>query len=260
MKIRMENVKSLKKAIEIQEKIFDKDFSQGPFSGTVQELAYSKRVSFSRLFTKSSDKVLSVGCGDGTVVKGVSDAVKRVVAIDISQQAINVAKKFNNSLNISYIKKNIEDFNPEEKFNAALLFEVIEHLFQPKEALTKIYNILNDDGIILISTPNYNRATRRVKKLPIINFIRKLQGKDSERINCDHFQEYTYKQLEVFLKDAGFTIIRREGIIFWTNTVGGSIGKELRWLQKINFYLGSLFPSIAGHMYIAAQKNQRRKH
>ena len=255
----MKDVKSLKKAIEIQEKIFDKDFSQGPFSGTVQELAYCKRISFSRLFTKSNDKVLSVGCGDGTIAKGVSDAVKKVVAIDISQQAINVAKKFNNSLNIFYVKKNIEDFNPEEKLNIALLFEVVEHLFQPKEVLSKIYNILSDEGIILISTPNYDRATRKVKKLPIINFIRKLQGKNSERINCDHFQEYTYKQLEDFLNDAGFTVIQREGIIFWTNTIGGNMCKNIRWLQKINFYLGSLFPSIAGHIYIAAQKSKGKR-
>jgi 2-polyprenyl-3-methyl-5-hydroxy-6-metoxy-1,4-benzoquinol methylase len=251
----MSVAKTMEEVIENQRKIFNQDFEEKPFDGAVQELSYEKRINFSKRYIKKNDVLLSVGCGDGTVVKGLSDSVNRVIALDVSENALRVAKKFNHANNIEYILTPIEKFETTEKFNVIVLFEVIEHVYDPLLVLKKINQLLVPGGVVLISTPNYMRLTRRVKMLPIISSIRKKRGKRNDRINCDHVAEYTFQQVNEFLHIAGFLTIKNEGIIFWTNTIGGNFCRNIKWLQSINFFLGSLFPSIAGHMYVAAKKN-----
>jgi SAM-dependent methyltransferase len=250
----MANVTSIEEALLIQKKIFDRDFSRGPFTGVVQNLAYQKRIQFSLKFIKNSSRILDIGCGDGTVTKGVSIKAKEVIGIDISEQAIKIARKFNSTPNITYHIINVEDYYPEGDFDAAFLFESIEHLFDPEKVLHKINTLLNKEGLLLISTPNYKRLIKRIKLLFGIRHIRKLLGKDDGRIGCDHFQEYTFPQLNFLLVRAGFKIIGYEGIILWTDTVGGRLLKEVLTLQRLNFYLGSLVPAFAGHIYLAAKK------
>jgi SAM-dependent methyltransferase len=251
----MAAVSSLKEALQLQRDIFDRDFSHGPFIGVVQDLAYNKRILFSLKFLEKNIKILDIGCGDGTVTKTVSRArASTMNAIDVSEQAINVAKKFNPGPNITYLATNIEDYNPEERFDGILMFEIIEHLYRPIEVLRKLNSLLNKEGLLLISTPNYKRLTRRIKSALGISHIRRLQGKDGNRIGCDHFQEFDYHQLHFLLNKIGFKIIGYEGIILWTDTVGGKSLKDVLLLQKLNFFLGSLCPAIAGHIYIAARK------
>jgi 2-polyprenyl-3-methyl-5-hydroxy-6-metoxy-1,4-benzoquinol methylase len=250
----MPDANSLEEALAIQKAIFDKDFSDGPFSGAVQNLAYQKRVDFAKRFITDHDRVLSIGCGDGTVVKGIAQKAKKIVAIDVSPQAIKVAQEFNPADNIVYQQANVEQVEFEDKFDAVVLFEVIEHIYEPDRVLRKINKLLTRDGKLIISTPNFGRLNRRVKQLPGIKALRLKQGKDPNRIGCDHFQEYTFGELKALLAESGLDVLCREGIIFWTNTLGGKKLRNMAWLQGLNFWLGGICPEVAGHMYVAAQK------
>ncbi len=246
--------KTLEEVIETQREIFNRDFAESPFVGAVQELNYETRISLAKKYCSKNDIVLSVGCGDGTVIKGLSPFVKKIVALDVSENAIRIAKKFNFAQNIEYIHGSIEEYDGKEKFNTVLLYEVIEHLFDPKFVLKKMSTLMTDNAIVCLSTPNFMRTTRRVKMLPIISHLRKMKGKSNDRINCDHVAEYTFHQIKEFFISAGFEVASHEGIMFWTNTIGGDILRNVKWVQKVNFFLGSLCPSMAGHMYVVARK------
>jgi len=249
-------VKNLEETQRIQQEIFNRDYSKGPFTGAVAELSYKKRINFALRFIPKSAFVLDFGCGDGTIAKGILAKAKKVVAIDISEEAIKVAEEFNSHPDIKYLNTTIEDFTSEEKFDAVLMFEIIEHLFDPQSIFCKISDLLNERGILIISTPNFMRLTRRVKRLYGIRQIRKMMGKDSNRIGCDHFKEYTYEEIRNMLDKAGFEVLRYEGVILWTDTIGGNLLRSVRWIQRLNFYLGSLVTQAAGHIFLVARKRR----
>lgn len=254
----MADVSNLNEALQFQRDTFNRAFAKGRFTGVVQNLAYGKRVGFSLKFFKKNGRILDIGCGDGTVTKAVTDALaSETIAIDVSEQAVRVAQETNPSSNITYLVSNIESYGSEKKFDGILMFELIEHIFRPAEVLAKLRALLNEGGVLLISTPNDKRMTRRIKSAFGVRHIRKLLGKKKKRIGCDHFQEFDYQELRSLLESAGFQVIGYEGIIFWTDTVGGKMFKEFAFLQKLNFSLGSLFPAVAGHIYVAARKTSQ---
>lgn len=246
--------KSLVECQQIQRKIFNRSFADGPFLGVVAEMAYRKRVEFALRFVPNSATVLDFGCGDGRVTKGMLAQAKKVIGIDISEQAVEVAKKFNNHADITYLHTTIEDFSSDLRFDAILMFEIIEHVFNPQLIFQKVNGLLKEKGVLMLSTPNFLRLTRRIKQLYGIRQIRMRMGKNPNKIGCDHVREYTYGEVKAMLQEAGFDILAYEGVILWTDTVGGDLLRSVYWVQKLNFFLGSLFPSISGHIFIAAQK------
>lgn len=250
-------VKNLEEAQRIQGEIYNRSFAKGPFIGPVAELSYKRRVNFALRFMPEFALVLDFGCGDGTIAKGVLAKAKKVVAIDVSDQAIKVAKEFNSHPDIKYLHTTIEEYTSEEKFDTILMFEIIEHIFDARSIFCKASDLLKERGFLVMSTPNFMRLTRRVKRLYGIRQIRKMMGKDPNRIGCDHFREYTYEEVKDMLDKAGFELLRYEGAILWTDTIGGNLLRLVYWVQQLNFYLGSLVPQLAGHIFLAARKKSK---
>ena len=253
-KIMEKQFNSLKSAQWFQRQTFNKSFSEGPFIGAVAELSYVKRTEFALRFALPSFRVLDIGCGDGTVTKRIASRVKEVVALDISEKAIEVANRFNPDPRIEYLKSPVEEYSQNKPFNMVLMFEVVEHLYSPGDILAQAYTLLDKKGVIIISTPNFMRLTRRIKLAWPVRPIRRALGKNSLRINIDHIKEYTCGELKDLLAKHSFKVLAREGAVIWTNTVGGDLFRDYLPLQRLNFNMGSLFPQVAGCMFIAAQK------
>src|SRR4029450_8342383 len=54
----------------------------------------------------------------------------------------------------------------ERSFDAALFFDVIEHLAPRVEVLREIFRVLKDDGRLLVSGPNRETRWRRTLRAP----------------------------------------------------------------------------------------------
>ena len=65
------------------------------------------------------------------------------------------------------------------------------------DALQKAYELLNDNSILWLSTPNFNSAFTRMRKFTDPMWNQK-----------NHFTYFSYEGLEPFLKKVGFTIKR----------------------------------------------------
>lgn len=108
------------------------------------------------------ESILDVGCGDGKFLYQCNKkfANKKLVGLDYSETAINMAKALNNSIN--YIKGDIGDREKiTEKYDIITLIEVLEHI-PPKEISDFIANIkhhLNDNGQLIITVPSKNIPT-----------------------------------------------------------------------------------------------------
>ena len=140
--------------------------SQGKFYKALYGL-YSDFLNILKNETKTKD-VLDFGCGIGNFTeKVINFNPKKIVAIDISEQAIKKAKN-NPSLNkknIEYRVENCEDLNlNSDSFDIAYGSGILHHLNLNK-SLSELKRILKKDGKIIFIEP---MATN-----PIINLYRK---------------------------------------------------------------------------------------
>jgi len=100
-----------------------------------------------------SGKLLEVGCGLGYFTYALAKSGYDVVGIDVSKGAIDDAtKQYGNYF------KNKDFFSlsvPEnEKFDAILMIELIEHVDNPIKYLAHAKTLLKKGGLLIVTTPN----------------------------------------------------------------------------------------------------------
>jgi len=245
-------------AQKFQKEFYNKGFKYDkkcPFGeGILQELHWEKRVRIAKKFVLPNNRVLDFGCGDGTVTKALADSVSEVIGIDISEECIKRANKINSHPKVDYLNVPIEDFDAKERFDVVMMFEVIEHIFDPQTVIKQIYSILKKNGVLIISTPNFSNITRRMKK--VVNPIVKKSGYQGwNEIASEHICEYSFKDMISIIKKCNFEIIKKDGVILAFPFT--QISKKLirnKLFHRANFYSGSLIPSLAIEMYFVARK------
>ena len=84
----------------------------------------------------------------------------------------------------------LENLNVENvKVDAVGLFDVLEHIEDDVNFLSQIHQILNDNGLFILSVPAYNLLWSNEDKI------------------AGHFRRYKKKELEILLKTSGFEIL-----------------------------------------------------
>ena len=86
------------------------------------------------------DNVLDVACANGYGTKILSDVCKNITGIDNKKVYIEYAINNYNSDNINYMVMDIDKNEINDKFDAAICFETLEHVKYPEKLLKKIYN------------------------------------------------------------------------------------------------------------------------
>lgn len=108
---------------------------------------------------KKNSEVLDIGCATGLIgesLKKYKDCI--VDGIEYEKEAFELAKSkkiYRNIYNISIVDnkdKILKKLN--RKYDYIVLADVLEHLVEPWEALLNIYDLLKDDGKIILSVPN----------------------------------------------------------------------------------------------------------
>ena len=111
-------------------------------------------------FTTGSASILDVGCFNGFFVKKLLSLGFNAKGIDFNNKALEFGRS-RYGLENFISNKTLEDMLVEEKrFDVITLFEVIEHLENINDVLSKVSNLLAKNGIIIISTPNSNMCWR----------------------------------------------------------------------------------------------------
>ncbi len=108
----------------------------------------------------NSLEILDIGCGGGILSEALAKLGGNITGIDMSQEAINVAKLHADvSLNLEYHSISIEDFcsnNNTKKYDVITCLELLEHVPDPKDFIKNIRFLLKPGGKIFISTLNRN--------------------------------------------------------------------------------------------------------
>jgi len=99
-----------------------------------------------------SRRILDVGCGQGQFLKLAKDSGWEVEGVELAKSACGYArKKFGIEVRNEDLK---EAVFPDAYFDIVTLWNVLDHLLDPLDALKEIYRILKPGGILVSRVPN----------------------------------------------------------------------------------------------------------
>jgi 2-polyprenyl-3-methyl-5-hydroxy-6-metoxy-1,4-benzoquinol methylase len=136
-------------------------------------------------------RLVEAGCGAGFFLKAAERAGWRVTGIELSDEAARFAI---DRLDLDIRRQPVEEASiAAESFDAAAMFDVIEHLFDPRAVLEALARALAPDGTLVISTPNFDSVSRH------------LLGRDWAVLSpLEHTYYFTEESLRRLLEATGF--------------------------------------------------------
>ncbi len=111
---------------------------------------------------KNGTRILDAGCAVGDFISFVGDKYQ-MWGNDISEFAIQKAKENNPKIADRFSAGLIEDQDFEtESFDAIVLWDVIEHLWDPASVSEELLRYIKPGGYLFISTPNIGAFTAKL--------------------------------------------------------------------------------------------------
>jgi SAM-dependent methyltransferase len=129
---------------------------------------------------------VDVGCGTGYGAALLARSARRVLALDVSAESVAFAKENYAAPNVDFLVSDCRQIPlGAETVDAAVCFEVIEHIAEQKTLLEEIRRVLRRDGLLVISTPNRIYYTEERKET-----------------NPFHVREFDFDEFLAFLKSS----------------------------------------------------------
>ncbi len=213
-----------------------------------------------------SKNILDVGAGYGELVYFANQNQWNSIGIELSKDAYKIANKF--GVNIKNIP--IEDeFFRKKKYSIIVLTEVIEHVDDPNNLILEISKLLEVNGILYITTPNFNSLDRYImsSEWKVIhkehinyfttNTLRRLikNNKSLELINIKStnlvLELYKIKMIKIFNKSYKKDNLVSSNMVFRKKINNSFI---LSLIKKIINYFLNLF-KIGNNFTIIIKKN-----
>ncbi|MGQ9876782.1 MAG: class I SAM-dependent methyltransferase [Chloroflexus sp.] len=107
----------------------------------------------------SSGVLLDIGCGTGVFLEEMQ--MSRKWQLYGVEPTLSAATYVRERFSIPVINERVESaFLPDETFDVVTMWNVFEHLENPRLALQKIHRSLKTEGILIIAVPNYESLSR----------------------------------------------------------------------------------------------------
>jgi 2-polyprenyl-3-methyl-5-hydroxy-6-metoxy-1,4-benzoquinol methylase len=143
--------------------------------------------------------VLDVGCAGGAFPMAAHSKGFSVVGIEPSKW---LSQKARETYGLDIRTGTLSEQNFEKnKFDIISLWDVIEHLTNPKDVLFQINDLLRNGGTLVINYPNYSSLARKIfrQKWPFFLSV--------------HLIYFTPKTIKLLLKQSGFEVIKEKS--YW---------------------------------------------
>lgn len=102
-------------------------------------------------------KALDIGCANAELLIALMQKqfIDSGVGIDISDAMIEnaISSAENNDVKLSFERAAIENYRPATEYDVVIATEVLEHIFNLRQALRRIISLLVDDGVFCGNVP-----------------------------------------------------------------------------------------------------------
>lgn len=201
-----------------------------------------RRLAFVEKFTDKVGKLLDVGCAMGFIMNTAHQRGWQVEGLDVSAFAVEyVRERFGHEAHHG----SLTDLTFEEgAYDLITMYDVIEHVPDPKANMQKIASLLRRGGIYELATPDVGSFPARLTGKRWIGY----------KMSEEHVYYFSVDTLRKMLNDAGFDVlhVRHLGkyvtLGLFLNRLGfyvPIISKPLQWLErafgisKWSFYVNS---------------------
>lgn len=172
------------------------------------------------LYGLSGKSVIDIGCGFGEYLRFFGTGS---VGITTSQEEVKYGKE--NNLNIIFNNaEKLEEFSPEEEFDAIWANNLFEHLLSPHSFLMKIKKITHSRTILILGVPV-------IPRIAILTSLKKFRG----ALDSSHINFFTQTTLRLTAERAGWKVLAVRPFIFK------------------NMLFDALVSPIAPHLYVMAE-------
>jgi len=144
------------------------------------------------LYNTSVKSFIEIGCGDGGFLKHASNYYDRVVGNEPSSIYNELTKNNGFECTSDYINQSTLI---KEKFDSICAKQVFEHLQTPIETLSKMWEMLNNEGTGFIEVPNGAKTIYNKRYFDIFT---------------DHVNYFTPTSLSKMVEKCGFNVIKIE--------------------------------------------------
>ncbi len=174
-----------------------------------------------------TSKLLDVGCGNGFALElGLKKGFSYVLGLSWSDEDIKKNKK-RLSKKINFIKadaRKLDQVEINSKFDAIINTENIEHIIDADKLIKDISNLLNDGGLLYLTTPN--NLHRKLHKDELIKFPPVEDGGHVVR-------GYSYKRLEKIMSKYNLKIIKCNYITGYFSSCLIALGRQFSFIPQI---------------------------
>ena len=143
-------------------------------------------------------RVMDLGCGNGSTANMIQELGFEVIGVDHSPSGVAMATE--SYPGVEFVQSNVlEDLSHLGTFPLILSMEVIEHLYDPKRFAENVFEVLEQGGTAIFSTPYHGYWK---------NLALALAGKWEKHLNPlalhGHIKFFSVGQLELLLTEVGF--------------------------------------------------------
>lgn len=178
-----------------------------------------KKVLLNMLNTKRA--IIDIGCGWGFWTKKCEKYCSLIVGV----YTRNIFYRTKSSKLHLVLAEGLKLPFKDEAFDAAISFEVIEHVQDDLNFLKEAARVLKEGAPVLLTTPNKGRLANQIKKIigkptkyPLCLGIDHYTAKDTQ--DQWHFREYSKNDIIELFKKSGFDEIKIKGLLLGLGNKG----------------------------------------
>ena len=157
-------------------------------------------------------QALDIGSGFGFYTQALRKLGYRTVSINPGKYENEVFRNLNGDEPLAVM---FENYQPSEQFGVVMMSQVLEHLLEPDQAISKVSGLLAPGGVLACAVPNYD------------SFLVKLLGtKDNACLWVpEHVNYFTGNGLKALVERNGFRVVKMVQI---TRIPYNALSKRLR--------------------------------
>ena len=154
-----------------------------------------KVLEFCEKYNVNTDSLLEIGCAFGTfcVEMQSRNRFNRIVGVEPTPSLAETSRQ----KGIEVIEDVIENiiFKEDERFDVVVNFEVIEHIFSPKDLIAQSKKLLKKNGLFIVTCPNGK------------GFDFQVLGEKCNSLDHEHLNYFNPDSLKILLESCGFEVL-----------------------------------------------------
>jgi 2-polyprenyl-3-methyl-5-hydroxy-6-metoxy-1,4-benzoquinol methylase len=192
--------------------------------------------------------VLDIGCGEGDFAAELQKNGNRVAGIDVLSEPANrpaFDRYFSADLEngISTVVRELGG----RRFDRVLALDVLHHLRSPERLLQECRELLDADGQLIVSLPNFANVTVRLALL-----AGRFEYAERGILDRAHLRFFTRKTARRLLRENGYQILQERSTIMPVELVLNlsPTGLPMKVINRLLAGLTRLMPGLLGYQIV----------